>query len=331
MVKIIHRPDPQPDVDSNRAVRKTDTFLNREASAGLFQRALVKAQGQEHAVEHSKLAGSSQQQQIESDARTVLGTKTREGVLASQSESNVSHQGTELNAVEASDVAGMDENLGESTDTDTDDELDQLGQADQADKSEQDAGFAGSSAAFDSSAAYQMFENINQQSNSAEPEQQHDANPIGDNTANAQDATETAQAAVAHSAVSTATSMESRIDTLSGMSDLIDMLETSSQLPTGNEWTLILEDDGPVSELKLSSDSDGRWNIDLLTSFDNDAVDETLIGDLRNKLNTAGVAVANIELVDSALIDRALADDESTDLSSVNQVSAKGSSTNNVA
>jgi len=40
MVKIYHRPDPPPpDVDSNRAVRKTDTFLNREASAGLFQRA----------------------------------------------------------------------------------------------------------------------------------------------------------------------------------------------------------------------------------------------------------------------------------------------------
>jgi len=133
-----------------------------------------------------------------------------------------------------------------------------------------------------------------------------DSTAISDNGNNGPDTTQTSQTAVAHSASSTVATTESRIDTISGMSDLIEMLETSSQLPAGNEWTLIL--DGPVSELTLSSGSDGRWNIELLTSFDNNVVDDNLIGDLRNQLDTAGIAVANI-----AFVDREQSDLSSTD------------------
>jgi len=41
----------------------------------------------------------------------------------------------------------------------------------------------------------------------------------------------------------------------------------------------------------------------LRTSFDNDSVDEEMIGNLRSQLKSAGIAVANIALVDSAPAD----------------------------
>ena len=335
MVKIYHRPDPPPpDVDSNRAVRKTDTFLNREASAGLFQRALVKAQGQEQAVQRSTLADSGLQQQVESDAHSVLGTKVKENSLATQSETSVgNHQAAALNAVEAEankmveaeDGVELEEPPEDSTDVDS---------VDQADQPDLDSGFVGSATGLDSSAAYQLFDNIQQQNNLTEPEPNADTSAMSEGVNSAQDTTESAQNVVANSAATTAASMQSRIDTVSGLSDLIDMLETSSQLPAGNEWTLILEDDGPVSELTLSSDPDGRWHIDLLTSFDNNAVDENVMGHLRNQLDAAGIAVANIELVDRASVDNALTENtlvnqEPTDLSSAKRTIAKDSGTNN--
>jgi len=315
MVKIYHRPDPPPpDVDSNRAIRKTDTYLNSVASAGSFQRALVKAQGQEQAVEQAKVDDSGQQQQIESDAHSALGTKATQSMPASQSETNANNKGAELNAVEAGveakNVVGAEE-LAESPEVEglPDDSTD-VDSADEADESAQDAGFAGSATGLDSSAAYQLFENIQQQHNSAQTEPHADSTALGESVNSGQDAAGSVQHEVAHSAAattaSTAASMQSRIDTVSGLSDLIDMLETSSPLSTGNEWTLILEDDGPVSELTLSSDPDGRWNIDLLTSFDkqadfdNEAIKGELIGNLRHQLDTAGISVANIALVDSA-------------------------------
>ncbi len=325
MVKIYHRPDPPPpDVDSNKAVRKTDTFLNREASAGLFQRALVKVQGQERAVERANLDGASQQDQIESDAHSALGSKARESVLAMQSEMNVSNPGGEFHpeelnvpdpgAGQISDTAELDvmpEDLTEVDNTDAED-------VDGADQGEQNTG---SSNGLDSTAVYQMFENLQQQNNLTDSESHAaDTNATNDNVNTEPNASIISQAAVANSAGITAASLESRLDTLSSLSDLIDKLETSSQLPTGNEWTLILEDDGPVSELTLSSDSDGRWNIDLLTSFDNDAVGDDLIGNLLNQLATAGIAVANISLVDGV----------STDLPSANQTAVKESGTDNI-
>jgi len=303
MVKIYHRPDPPPpDVDSNRAIRKTETYLNREANAGLFQRALVKAQGQEQAVERSMVADSSQQEQIESDADAVLGSKptTAQSEAATQSETAAKTvQNTAHDVAQTPDMAELtqaEELPEDSAEVDTVDQDEQAPDGDVA------------PSVPDSTAAYQLFENIRDLGNQAEPAPQADTNT--DNASEGvstqrgeRDERVTAQSAVAHSAAATAASMESRIDSMSSMSDLIDMLESASQLPMGNEWTLILEDDGPVSELTLSSDPDGRWNIDLLTSFDNDAIDDELIGSLRNQLDTAGIAVANISLLDAATTD----------------------------
>jgi len=301
MVKIYHRPDPPPpDVDSNRAVRKTETFLNREASSGLFLKALAKAQGQEHAVERSKQSGVGQQHQIESDS--VDGAKTRESVQALHTETKDSPPkdsplNAEQNAVKAEDKTEL-----QATADDSIDEVD----ANNTEQDEQDTESALStsetSAGPDANAAYQMFENIRDLRSSSEPQPRNDADSANasENVNNEKETVITAHAAVAHSAASTTASLQSRVDSMSSMSDLIDMLETSSQLPVGNEWTLLLDDDGPVSELKLSSDSEGRWNIDLLTSFNNEAVDDDMISNLRHQLDTAGVAVANISLVDAA-------------------------------
>jgi len=318
MVKIYHRPDPPPpDVDSNRAVRRTDTFLNREASAGLFQKALVKAQGQEQAVERSKLADAGQQHQIESDSDSVLGAKTGDTQRGLNSEKNAATMSPDPHALESADLANEAAEIAEFQETSDD--------VNSAEQDEQDADSALSSAesstGLDSSAAYQMFDNIRDLNSSPNPEPHNNTSTTSETSDSKQDATVSAQAAVAHSGASTAVSVESRVDSIARMSDLIDMLETSSQLPEGNDWTLLLDDDGPVSELKLSSDADGRWNIDLLTSFDNESVDDDLFNNLRHQLDNAGVAVANIALVEPAPV-------EST---SAQQPSAADSATNNIA
>lgn len=309
MVKIYQRPDPPPpDVDSNRAVRKSETFLNREASAGLFQRALVKAQGQEQAIEYSQHDELGHQHQMESDAGSVASTKSKESTLASQSEANEGASSApteERSAVEAADAK-----VNENVDVVEQEEMpDDSTEVDITDKAEHESDVADSPVGPDSTAVYQLFENIRDLGERAETAPQADTESSSDNVVNTQQETsETASTAVAHSAAATAASMESRIDSMSSMSDIIDMLETTSPLQDGNEWTLILEDDGPVSELTLTSDAEGRWNIDLLTSFNNDvvkneAVKDELIGNLRNQLDTAGIAVADIALVDTSPMD----------------------------
>jgi len=46
MTKIIHRPDPPVDTNANNRVRNTSLIQNRDASARLFEQALVKVEGQ---------------------------------------------------------------------------------------------------------------------------------------------------------------------------------------------------------------------------------------------------------------------------------------------
>lgn len=295
MAKIIYRPEPPPDVNSNKAVRRSETFLNKEASAGLFEQSLVKAQGQKQAVQNSVTAELGQEHQVESDADSLFGLKSRDSVLAATAETHTDTRADTLTDTQSANLSAAEEAA----------ELEEIPEdaIDVADEGEQDTDSTLSSAdtpsAVEVNATVQMFENIRDLNSSAESSQHTDTTASSADVNNEQDVNLAAQTAVAHS-VSTTPSLESRVSSMSSMSDLIDMLETSSRLPEGNDWTLILEDDGPVSELTLSSDTDGRWNIGLQTSFDSETIDANMISDLRNQLDTAGIAVADIAFVDRA-------------------------------
>jgi len=224
MIKIVHRPDPPPpEVDSNRAVRKTDTFLNREASAGLFKQALVKAEGQEQAEQRSSLADSGLDHQIESDADSLLGARTRESLLDSQNETHGNNHNT---ALEASDTTELQHAADDAAEVDNA----AVEEKNDADSDERGAESVESPTGLDASAAYQMFENIRDLNSSADSGQQADTNAddnaTPDSVSNEQHVNATVQAAGAYSGA-TATSLESRVESMPGLSDLIDMLESS--------------------------------------------------------------------------------------------------------
>ena len=274
MTSIIYRPDPPADTASDRRVQRASQVQNDEAHARLFERALVRAEAERKSDVKTTDKALDKQHQIDHNNDVHSSLRRADSIHSALTDSDTKAAILPDEPLQSDNDSSLEQ---ETPVADSDDES----------NTTTNLFFSDPVVANYEQGPSELF-----QHNNSDDSKAHDNAPKPASTGQ-------------ENSFAQLNELPAQSDTgvarLTDLSSFYDLVQSDGDWSSQKEWSFTFEDDGPVSELTLAREEDGRWHVGVTAPELHNSGDSTLLDVLQIRLEDVGLAVASVSVTEKDL------------------------------